>query len=76
MGLFNRKTKKKHIEQFEIELIKLLKTQLPQLEKAYGISKLDHVTFMESPKQLFIARSYSEKAYRDIKQNHKTYFNL
>lgn len=76
MGIFNRKIKRKHIEQFELNLIKLLEAQLPQLKQAYGISKLNHITFIENPKRIFILRAYSQKAYEEAKRNHKTYFNL
>lgn len=76
MNIFNRKTKKKHIEQFEIKIIELLESELPQLRKAFGISKLRHISFIEKPKCIFVARSYVPKSFEEINRNHKTSFNL
>lgn len=76
MNIFNRKTKKKHIEQFEMKIIELLESEFPQLRKAIGISKLMHISFMENPKGIFVARGYGPKAFEKINQNHKTSFNL
>ncbi|MTE27324.1 hypothetical protein [Winogradskyella ouciana] len=76
MGLFNRKTKKKHIEKFEINLINALESQMPQLRKVFGISKFFHISLLENPKSIFLGRSYSEKAFTVVNKNHKTYFNL
>ena len=76
MNILNRKTKKKHIEQFEIKIIELLETELPQLRKAFGISILRHISFIEKPKCIFVARSYVPKSLEEINRNHKTSFNL
>ena len=76
MNIFNRKTNKKHIQQFEQKIAELLISELPQLKKAIGISKLYGISFMHKPKGIFVSRGYSPKAYEEINRNHKTYFNL
>jgi len=76
MSIFNQKTKKNHIEQFEIKIADLLESELPQLKKAISISKPMHISFMDKPKGIFVGRSYSPKAFEEINRNHKTYFNL
>lgn len=76
MNLFNRKTKQKQIEQFELKIADLLEPELPQLKKAIGISKLYGISFTEKPKGIFVTRGYNPKQFEEINRNHKTRFNL
>jgi len=76
MNIFSRKTKRKHIEQFEHKIVKLLELELPQLKKAVGISKLYGISFIHKPKGIFLTRGYGPKAMEEINRNHKTLFNL
>ena len=76
MNIFNRKTKEKHLAQFAIKIAELLETELPELKKAIGISKIAGISFMQKPKAIYILRSYSPNAFEEINRNHKTYFNL
>jgi hypothetical protein len=76
MNIFNRKTKQKHIKQFEHKIAGLLESELPELKKAIGISKLHGISFMHKPKGIYVSRSYNPKAFEKINRNHKTYFNL
>jgi len=76
MNIFNRKIKQKHVEQFEDKISELLESELPQLKKAIGISKLYGISFMNKPKGIFISRGYNPKAFKEINRNHKTHFNL
>jgi len=76
MSIFIRKTKKKHIEQFEIKIADLLESEMPQLKKAMTLSKPMHISFMHKPKGIFMGRGYGPKAFEEINRNHKTSFNL
>ena len=76
MNIFKQKTKLKHIEQFEQSIAKLLESELPQLKKAIGISKLYGISFMLKPSGIFITRGYNPKAIEEINRNHKTSCNL
>jgi hypothetical protein len=76
MNIFNRKIKQKNLEQFELKIAELLKSELPELKNAIGISKFAGICFMQKPNAIFILRSYNPKAYEEIKRNHRTYFNL
>ena len=76
MNIFNRKLKKKHLEQFELNLVELLGTEMPELKVALGILKFYSFGFMQKPSTIIIIRSSNEEAYEEIKRNHKTYFNL
>lgn len=76
MNIFNRKIKQKQIEQFELKIAELLESELPVLKNTIGISRLAGISFMQKPNAIFIFRSYNQKAFEEIKRNHKTYFNL
>jgi len=76
MSILRRKTRKKHIEQFEIKIADLLESEMPQLKKAMTLSKLMHISFMHKPKGIFMERGYGPKAFEEINRNHKTSFNL
>ena len=39
MSIFNRKTKKKHIEQFGLKIAELLESEMPQIKTAIGIQR-------------------------------------
>ena len=76
MSIFNRNTKKKHIEQFERKIAELLKDKFPQFQKVIDISKLYGISFTHSPKGIYITRGYNPEAYNEIQKNHRTHFNL
>lgn len=76
MNIFNRKTKKKHIEQFELKIAKLLEADFPQLKKVIEISKLYGISFANNPDSIYISRGYSPEIYNEIQKNHRTHFNL
>ncbi len=76
MNIFKRKIKQKHIEHLELKIAELLESELPELKKAIGISRLANISFMQKPSAIFIFRAYNPKAYEEIKRNHRTYFNL
>jgi len=76
MNIFNRKTKRKHIEQFEHKIADLLESEMPQLKKAMRISKLYGISFMHKPRGIFISRGYNPEAIEEINRNYKTHFNL
>ena len=76
MNIFNRKTKKKHVEQFELKLAELLETVMPQIKTAIGLSKIYGISFMHKPNGIYISRGYNPKQFEIINRNHKTCFNL
>ncbi|AWW29558.1 hypothetical protein DN752_05125 [Echinicola strongylocentroti] len=76
MSIFNRKTKKKHIEQFGLKIAELLESEMPQIKTAIGLSKVYGISFMHEPKGIYITRGYKPKEFEIINRNHKTCFNL
>ncbi len=58
MNLFNRKIKKKHIEQFGLKIAELLQPEMPQITTAIGLSKIYGISFMHKPKRIYISRGY------------------
>lgn len=76
MNIFNRKTKKKHVEQFRLRVTELLATELPQIKTANGLSKVYGISFMSEPKGIYISCGYNPKEFEIINRNHKTCFNL
>lgn len=76
MNIFNRKVKQSQIEQFELKIADLLKSDLPQLKKAIGLSKVNGINFMHNPRGMSVSREYSRKAFEEINRNHKTFFKL
>jgi len=73
MNIFNRNTKTKHLEQFEIKIAELLSNELPELRKVIEKSKLYRISFMENPSGILLTRSYSSE---EIKRNNNSCFNL
>ncbi|MFS4448482.1 hypothetical protein [Maribacter sp. 2307UL18-2] len=76
MNIFNRKTKQRHIQQFEYNIAELLKSELPQLKKALDMSKIEGIYFAHKPKGISIIHSYSEKDFAEINRNGKSSFVL
>lgn len=76
MNIFNRKTSKKHLEQFGYKVAELLEPELPQLKKAMALSKVYGISFMQNPKGIYISLGYSPKNFEIINRNHKTCFNV
>ena len=76
MNIFNRKTKKKHIEQFGFKIAELLEPEMPQIKTVIGLSKIYGISFMHKPKGIYISRGYTSKDFEIINRNHKTCFNL
>jgi hypothetical protein len=76
MNIFNRKTKKKHIEQFGLKIAELIESEMPQIKSAIGLSKIYEVSFMNEPKGIYITHGYKPNEFEIINRNHKTCFNL
>lgn len=76
MTIFNRKTTKKHIDQFELRIAELLESELPQIKEAIGLSKIYGISFMHEPEGIYISHGYNPKELEVFKINHKTCFNL
>lgn len=76
MNIFNLKTRKKHIEQFEFKIIELLESELPQLKKVMNLSKVYGINFMHNPDRIYVTRGYKQKDFEIINRHHKTNFNL
>ena len=76
MSIFNRKTKKKHIEQFGLKIAELLESEMPQIKTAIRLSKIYGISFMHKPRGIYISRGYNPKDFEIINRNHKTCFNL
>ena len=76
MSIFNRKTKKKHIEQFGVRIAELLESEMPQIKTAIGLSKIYGINFMHEPEGIYISRGYNPTDFEIINRNHKTCFNL
>ena len=76
MSIFNRKTKKKHIEQFGLKIAELLESEMPQIQTVIGLSKIYGISFMHKPRGIYISRGYKPKEFEIINRNHKTCFNL
>ena len=76
MTIFNKKTRKKHIEEFGLKIAELLDYELPQLKKAIALSKVYGISFSHKPKGIYISRGYTPKNFEIINRNHKTCFNL
>jgi hypothetical protein len=76
MSIFNRKTKKKHIERFGLRIAELLEPEMPQIKTAIGLSKIYGISFIHEPIGIYISRGYNPKEFEIINRNHKTCFNL
>lgn len=76
MTIFNRKTTKKHIEQFELRIAELLESEMPQIKAAIGLSKIYGISFMHKPEGIYISHGYNPKELEIFKINYKTCFNL
>lgn len=78
MDIFNRQTKKKHIQQFEMKIAELLESELPQLKKVMNLSlsQFYEIQFTHNPVGISILRGFDTEVFEDIKRNHRTYFNL
>lgn len=76
MNIFNRKTKQKHIQQFEHKIAELLKSELPQLRKALDMAKMEGIYFAHKPKGISVIHSYSKKDFAEINLNNKSSFIL
>jgi len=76
MSIFNRKTKKKHIEQFSLKIADLLESEMPQIKTATELSKIYGISFMHEPKGIYISCGYNPKDFEIINRNHKTCFNI
>jgi hypothetical protein len=76
MSIFNRKTKKKHLEQFGLKIAELLESEMPQLKKAISLSKVYGINFMHKPNGIYISRGYNPKDFEIINKNHRNCFNL
>ncbi|MBC8755699.1 hypothetical protein H2O64_13570 [Kordia sp. YSTF-M3] len=76
MSIFNRKLKKKHLQQFERNIAELLATEMPQLKTVIDLSEIAGISFMYKPKGIYIQTKYNPEDYKIINRNHKTCFNL
>tara|TARA_R110002020_G_scaffold383342_1_gene593991 strand:+ start:102 stop:791 length:690 start_codon:yes stop_codon:yes gene_type:complete len=76
MNLFNRKTRKKHIEQFERRIAELLENDFPQFKKVIAISKVYNISFTHNPDGIYVSRGWTPKVYKEIMRSHRTFFNL
>ncbi len=76
MSIFDRKTKKKDIEQFGNKIAELLEYEVPQIKVAIGLSEIYGISFVQKPKGIYISRGYKPKEFEIISKNHKTCFNL
>ncbi len=76
MNIFNRKIKKKHLEQFEFKIAELLDSEMPELIRAIEILKFYAFSFVKNPSAISIIRSCKEQDYEEVKRNHKTFFYL
>jgi len=76
MNIFNRKTKKKHIEQFGLTIAELLESEIPQIKTAIGLTKIYGISFMHEPRGIYISSGYNPKDFEIINRNHRTCFNL
>jgi len=76
MDIFNRKTKMKHIEQFETAIANLLVQEFPQFKKVIKLSKYHGISFTSKPNGIYISRSYNPEAFKEIQKHHRTHFNL
>jgi hypothetical protein len=76
MNIFNRKIKKKHIEQFERMIADLLDHKFPQIKKVLGISNVCDISFMHKPDGIYVLRSHAPEADLERKCYHKNFFHL
>lgn len=76
MNIFNRNTKKKHIEQFERRIAELLENDLPQFKKVIAISKVYNISFTRNPDGIYVSRGWTPEVYKEIMRSHRTFFNL
>ena len=76
MGIFTRKVRKKHIEQFGYKISELLKSEMPQLTEAMSLSKLYGISFLTKPEGIYLSHGYTPKNFELINRNHRTSFNL
>ncbi|TMU50993.1 hypothetical protein [Flagellimonas algicola] len=76
MSIFNRKIKKKHLEQFALNIAEILEPEMPQIKTAIDLSKIYGIHFMHKPRGIHITRGYGQKEFELINRNHKTRFNL
>jgi hypothetical protein len=76
MNIFNRKTNKKHIEQFEKRIADLLEQEFPQFKKLIGISKVYGISFTRNPEGIYVSRGYTPETDIEVKRYHRTFFRL
>ena len=76
MSIFNRKIKKKHIDQFGTRIAELLYLEMPQLKTANNLSSVHGIAFMHQPKGIYVTRGYTPEAFEIINRNHKTSYYL
>ena len=77
MNIFNRKTKKKHIEQFELNIAQVLKNEMPEIGRAMNRSKIFSINFGENPLHIYITRGYNNpKDYEIVKKLHTSNYYL
>ncbi|WP_298518863.1 hypothetical protein [uncultured Kordia sp.] len=76
MSIFYQKTKKRHIEQFRLQVAELLASEMPELKTVIGLSEIFGISFMQNPKSIYIATKYNSEDFKIINRNHKTCFNL
>ena len=76
MSIFNRKTKKKHIEQFSLNIADLLEVEMPQLKTVLNLAEISGIGFMQKPKGIYISTKYNPENHKIINRSHKTCFNL
>ena len=76
MSIFNRKTKKKHIEQFGLKIAELMESEIPQIKTTIALSKVYGISFMHKSRGIYISRGHKPKEFEIINRSHKTCFNL
>ena len=59
-----------------MKIAELLLDEFPEFKKGIELSELYRIYFMGKPEGITLVRSYSEKAYEEIKRNHNAFFNL
>jgi len=76
MLFFNRKINKKHIEQLELKITSLLKSDFPQFEEVLNLSKNYGISSSREPLSIYISRGYTPENYELIIRKYRTSFNL
>ena len=76
IGMFKRKTRAKHLQQFGLNVANLLTEELPGLKAALELSEIHSIHFTSNQESITVISKYNSDNHKSIKQKHNTCFRL